>query len=113
MIYLENKNWFKEDPEWGEILSRLRIGETKEEDWDLINEHCLTNGDPQLRDDKETTLNTCYACLTNLERNIISASIFEEHVKATRPWFGSHWDPPLHTLIVEAIIGRNGKPFSR
>ena len=113
VIYLENKHRFKEDPEWGEILSRLRIGETTEEDLDLINERCLTNGNLHLPDDKETRLNTCYACPTNLERNAISASIFEEHVRATHPLFGSHLDPPSHTLIIEAIIGRNGKPFSR
>ena len=67
VIYLDNKHRFKEDPEWGEILSRLRIGETTEEDLDLMNEYCLTNGDFQLPDDKETRLNTCYACPTSLE----------------------------------------------
>ena len=45
VIYLENKHRFEEDPEWGEILSRLRVRETTEEDLDLINDLCLANGD--------------------------------------------------------------------
>ena len=35
------------------------------------------------------------------------------HIIATHPTFGSPLDPPSYTLIIEFIIGKNGKAFSR
>ena len=60
VIYLESSHRFWEDPEWVEILSRLRVRETTQEDLDLINEWCLTNENIELPTDKQTRFNTCY-----------------------------------------------------
>jgi len=38
---------------------------------------------------------------TNLERNAINASIFEQHIQSTHPTFESLSDPINHTIIAE------------
>jgi hypothetical protein len=47
---------------------------------------------------------TCYACLTNHERNSIQASIFKKHILATHPLIHNNVNPPEHTIIIEADI---------
>jgi hypothetical protein len=47
---------------------------------------------------------TCYACLTNNERNSIQASIFKKHILATHPSINSNLNPLEHTIIIEADI---------
>jgi hypothetical protein len=78
-VFLDVPHRFKNDPEWGKLLQRLRMGNITPEDVKNINErlikyHC---------DIKVQAQNPSYACSTNKQRNIISDAVFENVVKAS------------------------------
>jgi Helitron helicase-like domain at N-terminus/PIF1-like helicase len=73
--YIELKGiWrFKNDPQWGELLMRLRNGDFSKKDLDLINKKIKLQKKipPQIR----------YACYFNRDRDAINSAIFEEKLK--------------------------------
>ena len=60
---------FKDDPEWGRILGRIRAGQDTEADRKKINERFLGLEEVELPDGGDV----CYAVFKNNERNSISA----------------------------------------
>lgn len=76
-VFLDGSHRFKDDPKWGEIMTRLRMGESTKEDICTINSRVLGKNlaIPVESDD------VCYACTTNKQRNIVSDSVFEKVVQ--------------------------------
>jgi len=110
VIFLENSHRFKEDPEYGAILGRMRMGEDTREDREKINTRLIggTNNVTPPDDD-----DACYACPTNQERNAIYAGIFKNHILDTHPDVASDDLPPDHTLMIEASMRRKKRKVSQ
>ena len=84
------------------MLKRLCAGELTEEDIEWINTRVI--GRNGLKLPKRLEGNACYACYKNMERNSITAGIFDQHLKDTHPPADSKELPPTHTLIIEAHV---------
>ena len=111
-IFLENSHRFKDDPEYGEILARMRMGTDTREDREKINTRVIgasSDNGVQLPTDPDA----CYACPTNKERNGITAGTFKKHILATHPTVDSDELPPDHTLMIEASIRRKRRKVAQ
>ena len=84
------------------MLKRLCAGDSTEEDIEWINTRVL--GRNGLKLPKRLEGNACYACYRNMERNSITAGIFDQHLQDTHPPEDSKELPPTHTLIIEAHV---------
>lgn len=107
-IFLDNSHRFAEDPEYGEILARMRMGEDTLEDREEINKRVISLGRNGVRPPSDDP-NVCYACPTNEERNGVTAGTFQKHIKRTHPTVESDDMPPDHTLMIEATIRQRVK----
>ena len=99
-IFLDNSHRFKDDPEFGAILARLRMGEDTREDRELINKRVVGSTLPMPEDAPDA----CVACSTNKERNGVTAATFKKHIEEIHPSIDDDRPPPNHTLIIEAAI---------
>ena len=108
-IFLENNHRFKDDPEYGAILGRMRMGKDTKEDREKINTMVIGKCGVQVPDVPDPS----YACPTNKERNGISARVFKNHIIATHPLITSNELPPDHTLMIEASIRTKHKKVSQ
>ena len=70
-IELQGNHRFAQDPEWGELLRRFRLGEVTDEDLAKINERVV-------RHDR-VPANIKYATYCNKDRDAINAALFEKH----------------------------------
>lgn len=105
-IFLDKSHRFKEDPEYGEILKRMRLGETTMNDRKEINKRVINKKTGVIPPEDEQNL--CYACPTNKERNGVAAGTSQQNILATHPEINSDELPPYHTLMVEAKIQKGG-----
>ena len=106
VVYLDKGHQFVEDPQWGSLLSRLRMGQITVDDIDMINTRVITSS---------TVLPTgaTYACTTNAGRNNIADAVFFKHVMDTHPTETDPMMPPSHTIIIVGKLSqKNGKPWS-
>ena len=85
-IFLEGMHRFKDDPEWGRILGRIRAGQDTEADRKKINERFLGLEEVELPDGGDV----CYAVFKNNERNSISAGVFNDLIQSTHPSLSFH-----------------------
>ena len=99
-IFLDNSHRFKDDPEFGAILARLRMGEDTREDRELINKRVVGTMLPM----PENAPDASVACSTNKERNGVTAATFKKHIEETHPAICDDGPPPDHTLIIEASV---------
>ena len=102
VIILEGMHRFRDDRRYGDMLKRLCAGELTEDDIKWINTRVLGCNGLELPKDLEG--DACYACWKNMERNSITAALFEKHLQATHPPKNSKDLPPSNTLIIEAGI---------
>ena len=70
---------FDEDPSFGEIMRRFRIGQVTKNDLEMINTRHISNPNVTL---PQITNLRC-ACYMNAERNAYNNVVFLEHLKAT------------------------------
>jgi len=103
VIILENIHRFKDDPEYGKMLTRLWRDDLTQEDRDKINTR-VVGGQDGLTLPSKFDGDVVYATSTNKERNVIQAKIFRDHIQATHPKARSLDVPPAHTIIIEADI---------
>jgi len=111
-IFLDNCHRFKNDPTYGDILARMRMGKDTKDDRRIINRRVIKErrGEIEIpKNDEEI----CFACPTNKERNAITAGIFKEHILATHPTINDIQMPPDHTLMVEASMRQKRKKVSQ
>ena len=104
-IFLENSHRFKDDPEYGQILARMRMGQDIKEDRKTINTRVIGKCGVEVPDVEEPS----YACPTNKERNGITAGVFKDHIVSTHPLVTSDELPPDHTLMIEASVQTKAK----
>ena len=114
VIVLESSHRFNDNEEYGEIMYRMWRGETTVEDIMKINERYIGRENVKLpcigKDD-----DISFACPKNVQRNSISAKIFQQHIlNGSFPPVDSDDLPPEHTIIIEADIQsgsscKNGK----
>jgi hypothetical protein len=103
-IFLDNSHRFKNDPEFGQLLARMRMGEDTRQDRELINSRIVSTTStltiPQNAPD------ACFACSTNKERNGVTAASFKRLIEETHPTITNDDLPPDHTLIIEASVSK-------
>jgi hypothetical protein len=105
-IFLDNSHRFKDDPQFGEILARMRNGKDTREDRKLINKRVVSasNSSTTTLTLPEHAPDACFACSTNKERNGVMAATFKMHIEETHPTIDDDIPPPDHTLIIEAAV---------
>jgi hypothetical protein len=101
-IILENIHRFKDDPEYGQMLTRLWRDDLTREDREKINTRVVGQNGVTLPPTFDRDV--VYACATNKERNAIQAGIFRDHILSTHPKVNSPELPPDHTIIIEAVV---------
>jgi hypothetical protein len=101
-IFLDKSHRFKDDPEFGEILRRMRMGQDTMADREAINERVINKKTGVVVPDD--CKDACYACPWNKERNGVEAVIFKQHILDTHPKVSDEEDPPDHTLMIECSI---------
>ena len=102
VIILENTHRFKNDPKYGEMLTRFWRNDLTQEDRLKINTRVVGRGGVTLPSTFDEDV--VYACSTNKERNGIQAGIFRDHILSTHPKISSSELPPDHTIIIEAVV---------
>jgi hypothetical protein len=75
-IELTGHHRFKDDPAWGELLGRFRIGKPRPEDINLINDTCMVS------DTREVPPNTPIAVYVNRNRDALNSAMFEDYCAA-------------------------------
>ena len=107
---LDSLHRFSEDPEWGELLSRFRVGNITKEDMEKLNERNLGKNSLKLPDDEESLKNTGYACPFNRQRNAVESALFKTHLERTHTHYtDSKTDPPDHTIVIESVLMTKSK----
>ena len=98
-IFLEKSHRFKNDPQWGEIMGRMRMGNNTLEDRHEINKHYQT---PSER--KNVPPEAATACVSNKERNAIEFSAWKTYITENHPSIHSDELPPDNVLFIECLI---------
>jgi hypothetical protein len=96
VIILENIHRFKDDPEYGQMLTRLWRDDLTQEDREKINTRVVGQNGVTLPPSFDGDV--VYACATNKERNAIQAGIFRDHILSTHPTVNS----PELLLIIQS-----------
>jgi hypothetical protein len=102
IVVLKNKHRFKDDPDFGNLLTRVWRGEITNADMEKINSRVIGHNGlelPSLIDG-----DVAYACPLNDERNSVNRGLFANHVRSTCPEVTSEEEPPEHTVLIEAFI---------
>ena len=106
-IFLEKSHRFKDDPEWGEIMGRMRMGKDTLEDREEINKHYQP---PSERKNVPPEATTAYE--TNKERNAIEFSAWKTYITEHHPSIHNDKLPPDNVLFVECLIESENKRAS-
>jgi hypothetical protein len=101
-VILDGMHRFKDNMPYGEKVKHLCTNELTEEDIENINTRVI--GRNGLTLPKKLDGDTCYACPTNKERNLVTAAIFNEHIRKTHPDANTDELPPSHTIIIKADV---------
>lgn len=105
VIFLKGQNHrFENDPQWGELLDRMRLGLLTDEDYDFLDSRVVSNA-LQLPD--KAALNgesILYACPTNALRNRITENNFANLLKELHPLAGDSRSAPMHTVLIKGIF---------
>jgi hypothetical protein len=112
-VELTGQHRFKDDPEFGNILKRIRQGCPTAEDIATINTRIINGDYPNAPTMADLPNNLAYAVYRNLDRSAIINGVFAEHIKDTHSNDKSI-PPPAHTLIIRSddlSWKINGKQF--
>lgn len=102
IVVLENKHRFKDDPAFGDLLTRMWKGEMTDADLNTINNRVIGRNGLKLPPSMDGDV--AYACPLNNERNSVNRSLFTNHVQNSCPKVTSKEEPPAHTVLIEAFI---------
>ena len=108
-VFLDQGNHrFRNDPEWGEILQRVQVGDVTEDDITKINQRLLDKVQlPDLVDCTEKKI--VYGCFTNKRRNEITNACFLQFVSQNSPRFESVEEPLAETLLIKGLVSKENK----
>jgi len=103
-VFLDVTNHrFKNDPNWGEILQRVQIGQPTDDDIQVMNERLLSKVKlPDIVDCDKTKI--VYGCYSNKQRNQITDACFLKYVMNNHPLFHTSMTPPETTLMIKGIV---------
>jgi hypothetical protein len=96
---LKKNHRFKNDPSWGELLTRFRDTGPTHEDGKKINARII--GSVYGPKEEDIPKNVTYACKSNLDRMAVNEGIFARHIESTHSCDPSV-DPPKHTICIMA-----------
>jgi hypothetical protein len=82
-IELNGHHRFRDDPEWGHVMSRFREGQPTPDDIDLINDRCLVS------DQHKPPSAVQAATFLNANRDAYNSSVFERFCETHKPADGS------------------------
>jgi hypothetical protein len=108
-VFLDQGNHrFRNDPEWGEILQRIQVGEVTDDDISKINQRILGKVQlPDLVDCSESRI--VYGCFSNKRRNEITDACFLQFVSKNSPRFESVEEASAETLLIKGFVSRDYK----
>ena len=95
------------DPEWGDILSRIRVGSVTTDDVEKINTRLLGNVTLTEKVDCMDTRVT-YACTTNKRRNEVINECFQRYVRENSPTYSSDSEALPSAILIKGDVSRNG-----
>ena len=100
ILVLKNKHRFKEDPEYGKMMTKMWEDDLTKKNLKTVNTRKIKDGGVTL----PTTFDGegSFACPINVEQNAIHAANFWRHVLETHPDFDSDQLPPEHMIVIEA-----------
>ena len=101
-IELRGRHRFRNDPAWGELLERVRLGRPSREDLELINTRVIGRDDSMPKGIQTATH-------ANIDRDAINTAIFEEHCNSRRNSNGSSLTGCLVVLLDDMRIKRKGE----
>jgi hypothetical protein len=105
VIFLKGANHrFENDPEWGELLDRMRLGLLTDNDYDFLDSRVIG---PKLQLPGTAELNgecISYACPTNALRNRITENNFANMLKKLHPLGNDPRSAPMHTILIKGIF---------
>jgi len=97
-IFLENSHQFENDPEWGEIMGRMRMGNNTLEDRQEINKHFQK---PSERNNIPTEATA--VCVSKKERNTIEFRAWKTYITENHPSIHSNELPPDNVWFIECL----------
>ena len=108
VIFL-NGDWrYRNDPEWGELLGRLRLGLSTKQDFEKINSRVVGNNLKLPSLQELDGKNISYACSTNQQRNIYADKCFLKILQSFHPKKDDiSCDPPPFTIIIKGIFSES------
>lgn len=84
VVFLNRDHRYKHDPEWGQLLGRLRLGLMTDDDFEVIYSRLVSRSLPLPTIEELRGRKISYACSTNKERNIlIPINVFWKSYKIT------------------------------
>jgi hypothetical protein len=110
---LTGQHRFKNDPEFGNVLKRIREGCPTPEDIAYLNTRTVNSENSNAPSTSDLPNNLAYAVYQNVDRVSINNGIFAEHIKNTHS-SNKLVPAPFHTLIIRSddmTWKTNGKPF--
>jgi hypothetical protein len=99
-IELYGLHRYKDDPEFGKLMKRLRDGEVTREDIARLNTRVVGDQHPDSPTIADLPNNLTYAVYQNKNRAAINNGIFAEHIRKTHST-DPNKPPPLHTVIIQ------------
>lgn len=99
-LELKGMHRFKDDLEWGKLLSRIRDGEATQQDIDTINESVVHR-------DQELPADIKYATYFNRDRDAINSALFEKRCAYIYDKYGNTKDTIL--IFSDDISVKDGK----
>ena len=104
-FFLEKSHRFKDDPKWGKIMARMRMGNDTIEDRTEINKHYRVTSN-----NNSLALDTTTACVRNTERNAIEFMAWKNYITQNHPSIHSNDIPPDNVIFIECLVGKgNGR----
>jgi hypothetical protein len=105
-IELNGQHQFKDDPEWREILTRIRDGNCTVEDIQLNNRKCnIVNKRPPSGGKQ-------VACPTNKQRDAINTAVFDQYCNENQPVDGTLMKCAILVLMDNLQMGTSKKTMS-
>jgi hypothetical protein len=100
-IELSGQHRFKEDPDFGDIMKRIRNGQGTNADIAVLNTRVIGADHPNAPTMADLPDDITYAVYRNQNRSAINNGIFAEHIRKTHST-DPNKPPPFHTLIIRS-----------
>lgn len=94
-IILDYEHRFKDNPEFGKLLTCFWDGDISQKDRNIINKCAVT------RSNVQRPYVRCYTCSTKREHNATSAGVFLKHDENTHSSVASDELPLDHIIVIE------------